>query len=408
MMLADLALVEVLYRRSSPVVSDQEWRQVLNEIEAGRSLVEKENITLYGETTALAVDAGGAREALILAVSRERRGGQSDFETGLPPMEPLLGSELDPDLGNGAAVLFNIPQASPATRDYYAVSGGDPDRVLTLVLPEIDAAIKNLRYQVAYFSHQRLTIADERAQIDEKVGGLLHERVVRVIDEPEGAGHLEEMIASLSRMFGMLATDSLLVRRSEDNLKMRKQALESVLNLNLNRKNGARDEIGAYCLQAAASDLEGVHAEGKKLELSRQNAAAAIEVVRTQVELLRTREEAVIQEQTKELLSRSLLVQQERLALQVAAGLVEFVLIFYYVLKSWEGIAGQAVFDRAPAMIRLLAVGGMSTGAAIGTHFLAQALYNRAWKAAGLWISAAVLAASFTAMLVLTLVSQRG
>ncbi len=406
-MLADLALVEVLYRRSSPIVSDHEWQQVLNQIEAGRSLVEKENITLYGETTALAVDAGGAQEALMLAASRER-GDRSDFETGLPPTEPLLGSELNPDLGDGSAVLFNIPKASPATRDYYAVSAGNPDRVLTLVLPEIDAAIKNLRNQAVYFSHQRLTIADERAQIDTKVGGLLHERVVRVIDEPEGAGHLEEMIASLSRMFGLLATDSLLVRRSEDNLKMRKQALESVLNLNLNRKSGARDEIGPYCLQAAASDLEEVHAEGKKLELSRQNAAAAIEVVRTQVELLRTREEAVIQEQTKELLSRSLLVQQERLSLQVAAGLVEFVLIFYYVLKSWEGIAGQAVVDRAPAIIRLLAIGGMSAGAAIGTHFLAQALYNRSWKSAGLWISAVVLAASIAAMLVLTLVEQHG
>ena len=95
------------------------------------------------------------------------------------------------------------------------------------------------------------------------------------------------------------------------------------------------------------------------------------------------------------------MLQEERLALQVAAGFVEFVLIFYYTLKSWEGVAGHEVFDHVPPLLRLLVVAGVAAGATIGTHSLADAIQHKKANK-GVWLAAVLIVISLTALVILS------
>ena len=237
------------------------------------------------------------------------------------------------------------------------------------------------------------------------MGSLLHRQVVGGTAEARGAAILENQITSLSRMFGVLATDALLIRQSSDSISRDIKRLTREFR-QLGGPLDGPNEIGEYYLSRFNADLAEAEAERRNLDFARQNAQAAIEVVRTQVEILRAGEEAAIQQQSQEILSRSLVLQKERLALQVAAGFIEFVLVYYYVLKSWEDIAGAEAFDRISVPLRALVVGAFSGSVAVGTHYLAQVLQRESWKSRGFWISAAVLVLSAAFMVMLTVVYE--
>ncbi len=415
LMLADMSAIEIVYHRPASAPLGSSWRQVLEKIDETRALVDREKAPLLGETTVLV--AGGAREADIGELAAAVLGAdelvrEADhteaYTTTLGrrvPAGTILASELEPGISSGGFLLnFILPgQDSRVTsRDYYALATGQPEAVIACLLPEVDAALKKLARVTAHFEQERLTIASERSVVDRQVGAVLHQQLITETGTP-GTGRLEEQIASLSRMFGVLGTDSLLVRRAEDQLHRSLKTLDDSLDQLIAKGPGARDEISKHYHSIYAVELEAVRDNLADLAFSRQSAQAAIEVVRTQVELLRAGEEAAIQSQTKELLSRSLLLQQERLALQVAAGFVEFVLVFYYVLKSWEGIVGQNAVEHIQPVLRLIVVAAMSAGAALGTHFLARALHRDYWKGRGLWLSVALLAVSLGAMVLLSI-----
>lgn len=390
-LLSDISVIEVDYRHQGGVL-EEEWRRVSETIETDRDRLLSGVNGVFGETTLLIAPADTGFEAIASAAD----------DTG--------GNALQSHLSSGAAgsaapaLLVHFPDMSAASRDYYALAAADPVPFSTTILPGFDSLIKKLNRTSSYFEIQRQTIVSERADVDRQVGELLHRQVVREGGAEADTAMLEDQIASLSRLFGLLATDSLLVRKSSDrfsrDIKLLKQELSQLA------APGSTDEIGGHYLGRFDIDLSEAEAEIRNLDFSRQNAQAAIEVVRTQVEIMRAGEEAAIQQQSKEILSSSLVLQEERLALQVAAGFIEFVLIFYYVLKSWEGIAGVELVEHISPAIRLLVIGSFSASAAVGTHFLAQAIQRRSLKSIGLWVSAAILVLALIAMEMLTVANS--
>ena len=386
-MLADMAVVEVEYWRAGDVLAE-EWRRAAEVIEMDRDRLLSKVNGVFGETTILVAPAGATTDDMAQAAG---------FATGM-----VLTTSLDPAIGDGApALLVHFPEQTEDRRDYYTIVASDPEPFVSTVLPGFDSLVKKLTHTATYFEVQRSTIVTERTDVDRAVGALLHSQVVSGKSDTVGASTLEEKITSLSRMFGLLATDSLLVRQASERLANDIK----LLNRELDYLAGPEfeDGIGAYYVNRFSLDLEEARSESHNLDFSRQNAEAAIEVVRTQVEILRAGEEAAIQEQSREILSRSLVLQKERLALQVAAGFIEFVLVFYYVLKSWEGIAGAGTVEQISPLLRLLVVGGFSMSASIGTHFLAQVLQHRSWRSPGFWISLSCLVLSLAAMVILTI-----
>ncbi|MHB8858495.1 MAG: hypothetical protein ACYC6Z_03285 [Thermoleophilia bacterium] len=413
MSLPDLSVIEVSYPAGEGAL-EEVWRQASAAIEADRARLSEQASGVFGETTVLVGPALGATA--------------EDMRAAAGYAGPVLSSNLTPGTipdaaAAGPLLLAHFPGHSRGGRDFYAVASDDPAVFIDNVFPLMDSLIKKLIRTASYFEQQRQTIASERSEVDRDVGSLLHRQVVGGAaaasaaggvsapgaPEDSGAASLEGQINALSRMFGMLATDSLLIRQSSESMagdiKLLQGEFARLGNAGGNEpggNNAGANEISGHYLGRFNADLAEAKAEAKKLEFARQNAQAAIEVVRTQVEILRAGEEAVIQQQSQEILSRSLVLQKERLALQVAAGFIEFVLVFYYVLKSWEGIAGTETFDHVSRLARFVVVGAFSGSAAIGTHYLAQVLQRDSLKSRGLWFSVAVLVLSAGAMVMLT------
>lgn len=392
-MLADLAAIQIIYHGGGQGTLAERWSGALALIEADRQRLESGNVTVFGETTLL-IAAGGPTEEFREAA------------LAVTGATTILETELDPDLAGGRdPSLLGLLGHSQPRRDFFALTADTPEAVTETLFPQLDSLIKKLARAAAYFEEQRNTIIKERTEVDREVGALLHQQVVSVRQEAADTSGLEQRIDALSRMFGMLATDSLLVRQAGDRLEQDISKLDQALG-RLAGGVAGMDEIGSHFLSAFRSELGSAREEAGNLEFSRQNAQAAIEVVRTQVELLRAGEEAAIQDQTRQLLSRSLVLQKERLALQVAAGFVEFVLVFYYVIKSWEAVVGIEPVEHIAPVLRLIVVGGFSASAAVGTHFLAQTMQSRSYRNPGLWISIACLVLSFAAMVILTIANE--
>lgn len=387
-LLSDISVVEVDYWQQGGPLED-EWRRAAEAIETDRDRLLSGLNGVFGETTLLVAPADTDFDAIVKAAVAGA----------------ALQTRLDPGAtGAGPALLVHFPDMANDGRDYYALAADEPALFSATRLPEVDSLIKKLNRAASYFEIQRQAIVSERADVDKQVGALLHRQIVSESGvEPETAT-LEDQITNLSRLFGLLATDSLLVRQSSDRLSRDIKLLNR--ELALLTEPGSTDEIGGHYLSRYNIDLAEAHTEISNLDFSRQNAQAAIEVVRTQVEIMRAGEEAAIQKQSKEILSSSLVLQEERLALQVAAGFIEFVLVFYYVLKSWEGIAGVEPFEHIPPAIRLLVIGSFSASAAVGTHFLALAIQRRSIKSVGLWVSAAILVLALIAMEMLTVANS--
>lgn len=389
-MLSDMSVIEVSYPREDSGL-ESEWRRVLGAVESDRNRLLASVSDVFGETTVLVAPTGTSAETMAKA-------------TGIAPTRSLA-TPLNPEVSREEeALLAHFPDLTDGGRDYYAIAAADPQDFSATIFPEMDSLIKKLRRTARYFEEQRQAIVSERADVDHKVGAMLHRQVVSDTTGDIGAALLEDQIVSLSRMFGMLATDSLLVRRSSEGMSQYIKLLNRELKMIAAPES--LDEIGAYYVSRFSLDLAETHAESHNLDFSRQNAQAAIEVVRTQVEIMRAGEEAAIQQQSQEILSHSLVLQKERLALQVAAGFVEFVLVFYYVLKSWEGVVGQEIVEHISPLGRLIVTGGFSAAAALGTHFLAQALQHQTWKNRGLWLSILLLLLSLAAMIILTVANE--
>lgn len=386
-LLPGLAVIEALYRSDGE--APDRWQAAQKRIDADRDRALTGEVAVFGETTVLVMGESPAEELREAAL-------------GIPGGGEALTGAVNPVLtGGGDPKLLALTGHKPGERGYYCLAASAPEEILSLAFPDADAQLKKLDRVATHFGYQRKTIENERAEVDRNVGALLHRQVVAAEEAPEAAV-LEEQITSLSRMFGMLATDSLMVRQAAQRMKKDVDQLRQAFAVLFAPGFITVNEIANHYERLFSDDIAAASSEAQNLAFSRKSAQAAIEVVRTQVELLRAGEEAVIQEQTRELLSRSLLLQKERMALQVATGFVEFVLVFYYVLKSWEGIAGYATVEHIAPLWRLLSVGGIAAGAAVGTHFLAQALQRRTARIAGLWLAAVLLVISLAALVLLT------
>lgn len=361
-MLPDLAAIEVVYR-SGDARPESRWAEVLEHIDADRKEALAGDVTVMGESTVLVTGERPA-DSLTQAV-----------ETVFPSSHLLL-SEIDPAIAGGEKPHWGYVLGQERRgRDYFILAAEKARPLIETLLPEADSYIKKLNKTAKYFAHQRQTIIKERLKVDKDVGAILHEQVVSGNGsyEPE---KLEEEIASLSRMFGVLATDSQLVRQAAEQIEKDIHRLEYALSPIL-ISDGARDEISQHLTNRYKAEHANARIESDNLDFSRQSAQAAIEVVRTQVDLLRAGEEAALQAQTKKILDRSLLLQEERMALQVAAGFIEFVLVFYYTLKSWEGIAGHEAFEHVPPLLRLFTVAFVSASVTLATHELARTIKHR-------------------------------
>jgi multisubunit Na+/H+ antiporter MnhB subunit len=84
----------------------------------------------------------------------------------------------------------------------------------------------------------------------------------------------------------------------------------------------------------------------------------AIDVIRMKISIERGRE--------------TIELQHESISLQVAAGFIEFIVVFYYTLNSWKILAGKVFSTLSPGVI-LITLTAFSSSVVLFTHAVAAA-----------------------------------
>ncbi len=111
-----------------------------------------------------------------------------------------------------------------------------------------------------------------------------------------------------------------------------------------------------------------------------------------------------LQAQTKELVNQNVVLQKEKSSLESAARLIELVVIFYYVLKSWDSLWIAKNTSHLPAAVEFLVVAMFSVSMVTMAHNLGALRAGHKNKRLKLSLSIAALVIAFVLMIVLPLV----
>lgn len=263
-----------------------------------------------GNTSVLAAGAEGLANAAELV-----------FGQTLPPI-PAAENLFLIRLGDGRHLYAYGTKSFEDPIDFFAKS-----------LTRVDGLLHKLEKIVPHFKEQASAILDKRDTCEKTVASILNEQVDGEGSDKERSGMLEADVRRLAEIYADLTGDLSVIRKSRDMLERDLDYLSDQLGtLNYNP-----DRFG---LDGFREVLDDIGKASERLDESLNNVQAAIVIVGTRVELLRSKE--------------NITLQKEALSLQVAAGFIEFIILFYYALHSWETLVTPARFERVPAGFRAL------------------------------------------------------
>lgn len=198
---------------------------------------------------------------------------------------------------------------------------------------KIDSLLHHLDATVPLYKDLASNAMEKRKKADEKIARLLSEQVVGE-HSVEGIKTLENDVDHLAALYASLAADLSLLRKSRDSLAQDLRHLDRMRSLGYDPDN--------FSIEGHKTILEELGIAATRLDESLEDLHAAITIVGNKVELMRSRENVTL--------------QKEALSLQVSAGFIEFIILFYYALHSWETLVTKEHLERIPAIFQALIV----------------------------------------------------
>lgn len=360
----------------------------LHHLERLANLTEGSPAKHFGEATVFIGDTISD----FLLPDEEEAEEEDDADLGIPISDGGDTLALAGSFGD----LFHLPPGDGDRAHYYSLSPleGLSDglflRLVTQKLPELDMSIRRLQQKQVVFEDRRVAIESERRAMDGAVGRFFHrEAAAQNEGDKARSDRLASEIGRLSQVYAVLATDAQLMKEAEASFKEEIDALHRCAGAIAGHTLFPDSPLLAYYDGRFGSKLQSLSVESAALAMSLDRVGAAIDIIRTEVGLLRGSEAIEIQNQTRELLRHNVALQQERMALLVAAQVIEFVVVFYYSLSAWDAIVGIEQMEKIPVMIRFGAV-ALFSGASVGlTHMVAKTILSR--NRFSPWLIAAIL-----------------
>lgn len=273
-----------------------------------------------------------------------------------------------------------IPLKLDGRSHLFAYILGDEDPIPFFVGPfvAIDATLHKLEITSPFFAENTGAALEAKRNVDDEVARILNDD--RNLTGQEGEIEaLETDVQRLAEMYAHLASHLSVISRSCDSFEKD----VSVLSVELDAQDADPKAFGLKDFEVKLGEMKEA-----AMELSRSLRAvrAALTVVSTKVDLLRSKEYIAL--------------QKEALSLQVAAGFIEFILLFYYSIHTWETLAGLERFERIPTAERSALVFALSALVVGLTHQISKVLRHEAnsrLPAALMLVAALVVVALMTA-----------
>jgi len=238
-------------------------------------------------------------------------------------------------------------------------------------LPLIEAALLRLKAVNSFLRDQKNTITKEKDHLDSELSGILHSHLVSEKGSRSEAQELEVKIEELSIAYGKLAGDYGTVLSGTNRVSTMIDAFNKQLKSEKGLKISA--ELQEDIMSPYQNRLNELQALGNELKISRENHQAAIEVVRSKIEIMNARSNIATQEEIRALMELNITMQKQSLIFQYAAGLIEFIVLAYYSHTLWSHLA-HAAFVAIPSGFQFLVVLLFSGNTVYCTHLLAEYL----------------------------------
>lgn len=333
----DIIIIELLYL-SGP----RGYTEIHDDLEKARQSVSIHAAFLAGETTVTVI--GGATD-----------GGLSDSA-----ILALTGPKTS--IGDIRGGILSFVHCSDSLRRFYTIeqeNATDITNILAASLPAVDMLIFKLERQANYFKDQRSFTISKKSDMDRNIGDILSQWTGTGSPHDANLGLLEKDIEKLSLAYGELAGSLKLIKSAHDTLARDLEALELSMDELMISPEGL-ERFRSIIVGGYKNLLRQLKFDDELLHRSLDDTRATIEVVRTRVELERSRE--------------SFLLQQEGISIQIAAGFIELFIIGFYTLEAWELLASKEVFEHMPAFIRLGLDALFAVTIVIFTHYVAKRL----------------------------------
>jgi len=214
---------------------------------------------------------------------------------------------------------------------------------------------------------QRATIVLEHEDLERQLSGVLFSTLVPATRN-EQLEAIEKDMNALSQGYGVLTANhrllSLGAKRLSNSLSLLdKEIREGEMSLDLPGR-----ELVLAPIREEISLCDNLLIE---LRDARQDYQAGMEVVGGKVEILLSHENLNLQQRVMEVMELGNAMQRQSLTLQVAASLVEFIIVAYYGLNLWKNLDPTG-FSVIPEWGRLVLVTLFAGDAVYLTHLVAE------------------------------------
>lgn len=242
-------------------------------------------------------------------------------------------------------------------------------RLLEQGLPLLEARLIKLHRIASLFRERQHAVIYEKEELDHKLSAVLHSNLVPEQAQQIETDDLELQVQELSASYGMLAGNYRIILEGASKLTSLISGVQRKLkNEPSFASNG--ESIDSF-LSPYFKRLEGLKSTSEALQISHQNHQAAIDVVRSKIDLLMSRENIKLQTSIKELLEVNIAIQKQSLTLQVSAGLIEFIVLAYYSLSIWKYLSPDA-FHKVPAWGQFCLIMSFAGVVVYATHLIAE------------------------------------
>ena len=257
-------------------------------------------------------------------------------------------------------------------------------------LPLFDASFQSLDKKVKYFQDQLQLMEQERIETDKFVSKLLYSGIGKKETDVEIIESLEKEIDDLSQLYEKIANYTYMIKDAVFTVRNELMKLDECLaSFYIERR------FESEYIQMNKKFQDGLEVEGSLLSNTLTGIKTAIDVVDTKVGLVRGKESLTLQKQTQHL-------QEEGTSMQMATSMIEFVLVFFYSLESWEILTSHEVFVLIPVVFKVGLIGLFAFMAVVATHFLAIS-WRKNWKLnKGVLISFIILVGILVSIILIT------
>jgi hypothetical protein len=339
----------------------------------------------------------------VWALAYSPAGSWQDSFQEIKSLEQQAGVDVDMILGQATIVIAPGHPWEDLLKHYEAAVGGkpgmeipvktgrlmryalSPTNIFYVANPEVYDASSSVFWgqRLAQFEAQQLkagiisrllreqlaSVNRETAALDRELSLILHANLVSDQGEHKETEELSAQLNRLTTSYAKIAGSRHLIAKGKANLQAvlnqwtRQLRQESALDFDQARLNTWMENYHERLDQLTQAEAN--------LQVSQQDYQAAIEVVRSRIDMMNSRSNLATQAQIRELMEHNTEMQKQSLVFQYAAGLIEFIVLAYYSHSLWKNLSHEG-YLMVPASIQFIVVLLFSGNAVYCTHLLAE------------------------------------